>query len=137
MSDTYEEDQHQTWMAYLNEVYNQRLREKKMPILKDCNMIYDPLYDVYGVKSIIKSEVYEDPFWSSFDHAVRMANYHGMLSDKEYEFWLDFVEEEEYPTEDELNRFVNMCKEGINANNCEFLSLIGLIEDIEGYWPYA
>jgi len=128
MSDTYEEEQHQKWMAYLNEVYDQRLQEKKMPVIKDeISMSIDVRH--------------EDPFWSSFDHAVRMANYHGMLSKEEYEFWLDFVEEEEYPTEDELNRFVNICKEGTNAvkdtNNCEFLSLTGLIEDIEGYWPYA
>jgi len=122
--------QNQQWMDYLHAVYEQWM--DRMPVIKDeVPMINMTINMTIGI-------THDDPFWSSFDHAVRMANYHGMLSNKEYEFWLDFVEEEEYPTEDELNRFVDICKEGTKtANSCEFLSLIDLIEDIEGYWPYA
>jgi len=118
--------QNQQCMDYLHVVCEQWM--DRMPVIRD----------EVSMANMAIGITHDDPFWSSFDHAVRMANYHGMLSDKEYEFWLDFVEEEEYPTEDELNRFVNICKEGTKAaNNCEFLSLRGLIEDIEGYWPYA
>lgn len=121
--------QNQDWVHYLKSVFEAGATQ--MPVIEDeVPMVH------MGIGSI-----HNDPFWSSFDHAIRMANYHRMLSEEEYEFWLDFVEEEEYPTEDELNRFVNICKEGTKSvedtNSCTFLSLIGLIEDIEGYWPYA
>ena len=147
------------WTDYFCLVRDQISQETKMPVLKGGGIIYDPTYDLSGVKDMTKSEVYEDPFWGAFEHAIKMLGFFKLLPDKECDYWFEFVDAQEYPSEEELDTFVNICKDGMkstketnplisetndcafvgltNSIDCAFVGLTNSVENIEGFWPYA
>ena len=120
-----------------------------MPVINDdpLTIIYERLYDDPEIDMSVIDRNYEDPFWGSFEHAIKALEYLDILTAKKCKYWFDFVEEKEYPTEKELDEFVNICKEGIKSiikdptvasqNTCWFAGLETSVDNIEGYWPYA
>lgn len=86
-------------------------------------------------------ETYGDPFWSSFAGALKMVQFFNILPKDECRYWSEFITDQEYPTEEELDTFVNICKNGMKTltktNDCTFVGFVDSIENIEGFWPYA
>lgn len=123
--------------------------ETKMSVSGDG---YDPFYGAPKSISMTINEVSEDPFWDAFEHAIKMIGFFSILPEDECKYWTEFIVDQEYPSEEELDTFVSICKEGITklikdadkqptpnywSNNCEFAGLTSSIENMEGYWPYA
>jgi len=112
--------------------------ETKMSVLGDG---YDPFYSTPKSISMTINEVSEDPFWDAFEHAVRMVGFFNILPDRECDYWFELIDDQEYPSEEELDTFVSICKEGMKSitetSDCTFVGLVNSVDNIEGYWPYA
>lgn len=122
--------QNHEWKKYLSTIY-QLEGITQMPIIGNKS----------SMATIATDEIHEDPFWGSFEHAIEMVQFFNILPKDECKYWTEFIADQEYPTEEELDTFVSICKEGIKSitktNDCTFVGLVDSVDNIEGFWPYA